>query len=124
LFFLFLTSGAGMIVAQTRPETKWPGAVPPAPILITGTVDETEFITLPFCTSASRASALTLCEWHRLRQAEKIGGQSRLWFLGKGHPARPIREPVGAKLRQTDCPSQYQANADEVDGLHEALLDG
>ena len=35
-----------MIVAQTRPETEWPGAVPPAPILITGTVDETEFITL------------------------------------------------------------------------------
>ena len=47
LFFLLLTSGAGMIVAQTRPETKWPGAVPPVPILITGTVDETELVTLP-----------------------------------------------------------------------------
>ena len=46
LFFFFLTSGAGMIVAQTRPETKWPGAVPPVPILITGTVDETELVTL------------------------------------------------------------------------------
>ena len=47
LFFFFLASGAGMIVAQTSPETEWPGAVPPVPILITGTVDETELVTLP-----------------------------------------------------------------------------
>jgi subtilase family serine protease len=46
LLLFFLMSGAGTIVAQTSPETEWPGSVPPIPILITGTVDETELVTL------------------------------------------------------------------------------
>jgi subtilase family serine protease len=46
LFFFFLASGAGTIIAQTGPGTE-SGTVPPVPILITRTVDETELVTLP-----------------------------------------------------------------------------
>jgi hypothetical protein len=47
LLLFFLTSGAGTIVAQTSPETEWPGSVSPSPILITGTVNESDLVTLP-----------------------------------------------------------------------------
>jgi hypothetical protein len=47
LFFFLLTSGVGTTVAQTNPETKWPGATPPIPNLITRTVNEAELVTLP-----------------------------------------------------------------------------
>ena len=47
LFFFLLTSGVGTTVAQTNPETEWPGATPPIPILITRTVNESELVTLP-----------------------------------------------------------------------------
>jgi subtilase family serine protease len=47
LFFFFLTFGVSLIVAQTSPETEWPGAVPPVPILVTGTINEAELVTLP-----------------------------------------------------------------------------
>ena len=47
LFFFLLTSGVGTTVAQTNPETEWPGATPPIPILITRTVNESDLVTLP-----------------------------------------------------------------------------
>ena len=47
LFFFLLTSGVGTTVAQTNPETEWPGATPLIPILVTRTVNESELVTLP-----------------------------------------------------------------------------
>ena len=47
LFLFLLTSVVGTTVAQTNPESEWPGATPPIPILITRKVNESDLVTLP-----------------------------------------------------------------------------